>query len=88
MELIFNSLWIVGFVIAIFIIKFVIRKSQSIKAKQDLECYMANVNNVHHANAVAAVKALLLVRGHFLPKELRVDAQNWVEEMEEKLKGE
>lgn len=41
MELIFNSLWIVGFVIAIFIIKFVIRKSQSIKAKQDLECHAA-----------------------------------------------
>lgn len=38
-------------------------------------------------NTVSYVKALLLIRGHYLPVGLRVAAENWVEEMEEKSKG-
>jgi hypothetical protein len=86
METFIALLWVAGIISGLlFAVKLLGFRFQSTKAKQDLECHMANSNNY---NSIAAVKALLLVRGHFLPKELRVDAQNWVEEMEEKLKGE
>lgn len=88
METFIALLWVAGIIGGLlFAVKLLGFRFQSIKAKQDLECHMANVNNAHHTDAVAAVKALLLVRGHFLPKELKVAAENWVEEMEEKSKG-
>ena len=63
------------------VVVFVIWKIyQKQSAKNDLEENM-------QCNSASRTKALLVVRGHFLPKELRVAAENWVEEMEEKSKG-
>ena len=56
------------------------KKKKKQSAKNDLEENMRD-------NSTVRTKALLLVRGHLLAKELRVAAENWVEEMEEKSKG-
>ena len=88
METAINLAWVVGIIaISYFAIKWFVIKLKSNKAKEDLEMNMANINNENYVRTLPYVKALLLIRGHFLSRELRVAAENWVEEMEEKLKG-
>ena len=87
METAINLAWVVGIIaISYFAIKWFVIKLASNKAKQDLEMYMANVQNENYVKTLPYVKALLLIRGHYLPVGLRVAAENWVEEMEEKSK--
>lgn len=88
METIISLLWFVGIVVGLYFgIKWLVFKFRSIRANQDLEVYMANVQNENSVVMLSHVKALLLVRGQYLSKELRVAAENWVDEMEEKSKG-
>lgn len=71
------TLFVLGVLCLVVFVIWKIYQKQS--AKNDLEENM-------QCNSASRTKALLVVRGHLLSKELRVAAENWVEEMEEKSK--
>ena len=92
METIINLAWFVGIVIGLyFAVKWIWFKRESLKAVEQVENWMGRHGREDEynrkINTLSYVKALLLIRGKYLPKELRVAAENWVEEMEEKSKG-
>lgn len=92
METIINLGWFVGIVVALyFAVNWLWFKRESLKAIEQIEEWMGRHDRDDGGNrkynTISYVKALLLIRGKYLPKELRVAAENWVEEMEEKSKG-
>jgi len=92
MEIIINLGKLIGIIVGLyFAVKWIWFKRESLKAIEQVENWMGrhdrNDEYNRKINTLSYVKALLLVRGKYLPVELRVAAENWVEEMEEKSKG-
>ena len=97
METIINLGKFIGFIVAFyFIAKHLWFYHNRLETKKDLERMMSSHGDLKSKdnygireayNYIGNVKALLLIRGHYLPVGLRVAAENWVEEMEEKSKG-